>query len=134
MKNTLMALWMALVPAAGPVLWTGTAAAGTGPGSGPGPALACDMRAMTKDQRAEHARLARELFAAVQERRELPNGYAFRLAAERWLDTARWADLERRCCPFFAFELSAAADGGALWLRVTGAPGVKAFMKEELGL
>ena len=134
MTNTLMALWMSLVPAAGPVLWTGTPAAGTGPGSGPGPALACDMRAMTKAQRAEHARLTRELFAAVQERKELPNGYAFQLAPGRWLEAAHWADLERRCCPFFAFELSAAADGGALWLRVTGETGVKAFMKEELGL
>lgn len=123
MKSTLIALWMSLVPAAG-----------FAAGPGPGPALACDMRALTKEQRTEHARLAREMFAAVQERKELANGYAFRFAAERWLETARWADLERRCCPFFAFELSTAADGGALWLRVTGMPGVKAFMKEELGL
>jgi hypothetical protein len=99
-----------------------------------GPPLACDMRALTGEQRAEHATLARQLFTSVLEQKELPNGYAFRLAPGRWLDTARWADLERRCCPFFAFELSAAADGGALWLRITGQPGVKAFMKEELGL
>ena len=123
MKSTLIALWMSLVPAAG-------FAAGPGPGS----ALACDMRALTQEQRTEHARLARQMFAAVQERKDLANGYAFRFPAERWLEIARWADLERRCCPFFAFELSAAADGGALWLRVTGKPGVKAFMKEELGL
>ena len=121
MRNTLMAMWMSLAPAVG-------LAAGDGAG------FACDMRAMTKEQRTEHAQLARELFAAVKEQRELKDGYAFRLPAERWLDTARWADLERRCCPFFAFELTSARDGGALWLRVTGKPGVKAFMRAELGL
>ena len=121
MRNMLMALWMSLVPAA-------ALAAGSGAG------FSCDMRAMTSEQRAEHAQLARAVFAAVTEQRELPNGYAFRLAADRWLDAARWADLERRCCPFFAFELTAAADRGAMWLRVTGKKGVKEFMKAELGL
>ena len=65
---------------------------------------------------------------------ELANGYAFRLPAERWLAVARWAELERKCCPFFAVELSAAPDRGPVWLRITGAAGVKAFMKEEMGL
>ena len=121
MRNTWLALWMSLVPA-------------TALAASQGAGFSCDMRAMTKEQRAEHAQLAHAVFAAVNERRELPNGYAFRFAAERWLDAARWADLERRCCPFFAFELAAAADGGAMWLRVTGKQGAKEFMKAELGL
>src|SRR5689334_22420737 len=123
MRGVLMAVGMSLLSAVG-------VASGADHGAG----YACDMRAMTKEQRVEHARLAHELFAAVEEQRELANGYAFRLAADRWLDTARWADLERRCCPFFAFELTAPSDGGALWLRITGKKGVKEFMKTELGL
>lgn len=121
MRKTLMAFVLSLVPVA-------AFAAGTGS------SFACDMRALTTEQRTVHARLARELFAAVKTQRELPNGYAFRLASDRWLDAARWVDLERRCCPFFAFELTAAPDGGDSWLRVTGKPGAKAFMKAEFGL
>ena len=94
----------------------------------------CDMRALTKGERAEHARLGRRLIESIQERHELPDGYAFRLAADRWSMVARWAELERKCCPFFAFQLEAAAERGPLWLRITGRTGVKTFMKEELGL
>jgi hypothetical protein len=103
-------------------------------GAPSGQGFACDMRALTKEQRTQHAALATGLFAAVQEQKELPNGYAFRLPAERWLDAARWAALESKCCPFFSFELAAAADRGPVWLKVTGRTGAKAFMKEEFGL
>ena len=68
------------------------------------PPFACNLSAMTSAQRTQHAALAGELFAAVQEKRELPSGYALRLSPERWLDAATWAGLERRCCPFFAFS------------------------------
>jgi len=95
---------------------------------------ACNLDAMTPVQRAEHAQLANELFAAALEKRELPAGYALRLPGASWSDAARWAALERRCCPFFAFELSAAANGGPLWLRITGGPGAREFMREEFGL
>ena len=118
MRKAVLALWMSLI--SGPVL-----AAGHG--------FACDLRALTSDERAQHAELGQQLLAAIQERRELPNGYAFRLAASEWLVAARWAALERKCCPFFAFELDSAPDGGPLWLRLTGRAGVKAFMREELG-
>src|SRR5262245_64576118 len=109
MPRTLLTMMLSLIPS---LALAGGAAAGHG--------FACDMRALTKDQRAQHAELAHALFAVVQEQKELPNGYAFRLPAERWLDAARWAELESRCCPFFSFELNAAADRGPLWLEVTG--------------
>jgi len=103
-------------------------------GSSHGNAFACDMNALTSQERTQHAALAGALFAAIQERKELANGYAFRLPPERWLDAARWAELERKCCPFFAFELDAAADRGPLWLTITGRSGAKAFMNDEFGL
>ena len=123
MSRTLMTALVSLIPS---LAFAGGAGAGQG--------FACDLRAMTKDERAQHAVLAAELFAAIEERRELADGYAFKLPAARWLDAARWAALEKKCCPFFAFELRAAADGGPLWLEITGRPGAKAFMKEEFGL
>jgi hypothetical protein len=130
MRRTLMAIAVSLLPTAAFAASTGTGSNGQ---ARLAPGFACDMRALTTAQRAEHAQLARDLVAAVKARRELPNGYAFRFAADRWLPTARWAELERRCCPFFAFELASAADGGAVWLRITGRPGVKGFLKSELG-
>ena len=120
MRTTLLALLFALFPT--------LALASNGAG------FACDLHALTNDERARHAALAAELFGAIEHRRELPDGYALRLPADRWLAAAQWADLERKCCPFFAFELAATAEHGPLWLRITGRPGVKAFMKAELGL
>jgi hypothetical protein len=96
--------------------------------------FACNMLAMTNAEREQHGVLSRQLFAAVREQRELADGYAFRLPPEQWLPAARWAALEGKCCPFFAFELASSSNSGPLWLRITGPPGAKAFMKEEFGL
>jgi hypothetical protein len=95
--------------------------------------FACEMRALSGAERTLHGSLSRRLLTAVREKRELPDGYALQLPAGMWLPAARWADLERRCCPFFAFELASATRGGPLWLRITGPPGAKAFMRDELG-
>ena len=47
---------------------------------------------------------------------------------------AEFIELERRCCPFFRFELEVQDEGGAAWLRLTGRMGVKQFIAAELGL
>ena len=96
--------------------------------------FACDMAALTKAERATHHQLSQRLFGAVEDQRELRNGYAFRLPAKTFMAAAQWVALERRCCPFFAFELELAEDGGPLWLRVTGAEGIKEFIRAEFGL
>ena len=94
--------------------------------------FACNMAALTKTERATHRELTQRLLGAVEERRELQSGYAFRLPAKTLLTAAQWVSLERRCCPFFAFELVLAKD--ALWLRISGAKGIKEFLRAELGL
>jgi hypothetical protein len=33
------------------------------------------------------------------------------------------------CCPFFNIELRCESDDGPLWLRLTGQPGTKEFIK-----
>jgi hypothetical protein len=95
---------------------------------------ACDLGALTADERATHHALAKTLMAAVQERTELTNGYAFRLAPAHLEMAARWASNERRCCPFFVFELELGPDEGPLWLHVTGGPGIKEFIRSEFRL
>ena len=99
-----------------------------------GDEFACNVLAMSKAERAQHRVLSRQLFTSVREKQELADGYALRLPPGQWLPAAKWAALEGKCCPFFAFELASSTNGGPLWLRITGPPGAKVFMKDELGL
>ncbi len=96
----------------------------------------CDLSVMNEEQRARHVKLAQEVLSQDrQEVQELPNGYAYRFAAESamLIKVAEFISSERLCCPFFNFALEVTADGGPMWLRITGREGVKQFMQAELG-
>ena len=91
--------------------------------------LVCNSSELTPTERARSLELLRELRSATVERVELPDGYAFRYPADVGLGrVGEWIELERRCCPFFRFQLDVAGDTGAVWLRLTGPAGVKAFL------
>ena len=96
--------------------------------------LACDMTAIPLSERETHMKSARDLFSETHEIRELPDGYEFRLNgdAEAMLKATQFISLEKLCCPFLAFSLKLEADGGPLWLTLTGREGVKAFIREEI--
>jgi hypothetical protein len=97
--------------------------------------FACDMSAFSPAERQQHMASIAEVFGAVEEIRELPDGYAFRLPAETaWvMKVADFITKERLCCPFFGFALQLEPERGALWLRLTGREGVKPFIKTEIG-
>ena len=59
---------------------------------------------------------------------------AFRFPAEEYEAVAHFVARERLCCPFLRFVLEVAPERGPLWLRLTGAEGVTAFMRAELHL
>lgn len=101
----------------------------------PGSAFVCDMSGMTPAERKEHMANIQEVFQAVREIRELPDGYAFRLAngADLLRKTAEFIARERLCCPFFGFAVELEPEGGALWLRLTGRDGIKPFIQAEIG-
>jgi hypothetical protein len=40
---------------------------------------------------------------------------------------------ERRCCPFFNLQIEAQPKDGPIWLRMTGALGIKQFILAEIG-
>jgi hypothetical protein len=96
--------------------------------------FACDMMAIAADKRDEHIATIDKLFRAVEDIRELPNGYAFRLPNDRdvLLRAALFIDLERLCCPFFGFGVEVEREGGAVWLSLTGRDGVKPFIMAEI--
>lgn len=108
--------------------------------------LACVPGAIPAAERAGHFALAARLVGeAARERRALAadvggaagaggaEGYGFRFDVEALGDVARFVGNERRCCPFLTFALEAPAGEAALWLRLTGPAGTRAFLDAELG-
>lgn len=96
--------------------------------------FACDLTAIAPEQRAAHRALSAHLFGELApETRELPQGYTFLFSAEHLGEVASFVENERRCCPFFAFDIAVAAEGGPIALSITGPEGVKAFIQAELG-
>jgi len=98
------------------------------------PAIACDLTALAAEERALRRELARKVFGAVVERRELDRGFAFRidLTLASLAQAGEWIGLERRCCPFFDFRIDVGREGGAAWINITGGDGVKEFLRSEL--
>jgi hypothetical protein len=97
----------------------------------PTPAVACRLDAIAPPERRRHAELLAALRAAVEEVRELPDGFAFRFADEGAAVLEEWLPLERLCCPFLDLSRDGAAPS---WLRVTGPEGTKEFLRSELGI
>jgi hypothetical protein len=100
------------------------------------PPFACDRLALTSAERRRHfGELGPALVAARSGVRELPNGYEFQFPSDQktFAMVAEWMEQERRCCPFFDFDLRVEHGGGAVSLRVTGRPGTKEFMQAEGG-
>jgi hypothetical protein len=97
--------------------------------------LACNMSVFTPAERSQHTAAIVEVFGAVEEVRELPDGYAFRLPGESaWvMKVADFITKERLCCPFFGFALQVEPERGALWLSLTGREGIKPFVLAEIG-
>ena len=95
----------------------------------------CDMSAIEPTQRKQHIATAVAVFRAVEAIHELPNGYAFRLPNEATVlrQTAEFIVREKVCCPFFGFTVEVEPEGGPLWLRLTGAEGIKPFIQAEIG-
>jgi hypothetical protein len=97
--------------------------------------FACNMNAIAPAERKEHIAAIEQVFGAVEEIREISDGYSFRLANEEamLLKIASFLVKERLCCPFFGFSLQIEPEGGALWLSLTGREGVKPFIQAEIG-
>jgi hypothetical protein len=72
--------------------------------------------------------------SAAQETRELSEGYGVRFPSNSALfhQLAEWVAFERRCCPFLALTLEW-SETDTVWLKLTGSPGVKALLAEQLG-
>jgi hypothetical protein len=93
----------------------------------------CNLRALSMKERARHIQLTYEIERARIETVEMANGFAFRFqnGTVSIAELAEWISAERKCCPFFDFEIEQQADDGPLWLKLRGKEGAKAFMRSE---
>lgn len=94
--------------------------------------IACRLPGEEQDRQWED--VASEVFAAVEETRELDDGYGFRFPSDgEWVQTlTEYVLYERGCCPFFRFEIVLEADGGPVWLHLRGGEGARQFVGDQL--
>ena len=91
--------------------------------------LVCRLDIFDGPEKLRYEVLREAMKAAVEEIREVAEGYAARLRPDPTLfrQVAEWITLERRCCPFLGLGLNW-SESDAVWLSFTGGPGVKAFL------
>jgi hypothetical protein len=108
--------------------------AGAAEAAKPQRVLACNMNALTKEQRTRHAAVTRRLLEHAT-RKDLAGGYLFTIdrAHIGVAELAEWVADESRCCPAVDFHIELPAFG-ALTLRLDGGADVKEFIAAELGL
>ena len=99
--------------------------------------FACNAFALSPEARKRHfEELGPALLKQKKSMRELQDGFEFELPADNktYQLLTEWAFQERLCCPFFDIDLRLDRENGPLWLRLTGRPGTKEFIKEEFGI
>lgn len=95
------------------------------------PVVACTPAAVPGNLRQRWIEVGVQIYGAVEELKELPDGYACRLPgdARTLLVAAEYVSLDRLCCAFARWELGIEPNGGPLWLRITGPTGTNELMR-----
>jgi hypothetical protein len=93
------------------------------------PPLACNLNALTRVERPRHQQLTKLWQSAVMDRRELGDGYSFRIDPSKISigELAQWIAFEHKCCPFFRFRLEV-DEHDSVRMTLSGGEGVKEFI------
>ena len=93
----------------------------------------CNIKALTPAERARHKQLTEKLISVRKDVVETEKGYEFQYgpADVTLAELAEWVVAEGKCCPFFDFHIDLEHEGALLCLRLTGAEGIKAFIRSE---
>ena len=96
--------------------------------------VACTLSPAALQARREN--LLHVLLRRTKERRELPNGYSLRFAAESDVlsEIVRAIDNERQCCRFLRFAVTVEPDDGPLTVDLTGPAGTREFLAAMFGM
>ena len=96
--------------------------------------FACNRAALNAAERKRHFdELGPQLRAAVIQAGELKDGYEFEFPSDdaTFHVISEWVAGEHRCCPFVDIDVRLDREGGATWLRLTGRPGTKEFVRSD---
>ena len=98
--------------------------------------LYCNIKALTPEERAHHKQLGDKLTAARKAVVETEKGYEFQFSPPdvTIAELADWVVEESKCCPFLDFHIDLENEGKLLCLRLTGAEGIKQFLRAEFSL
>ena len=93
----------------------------------------CNIAALLPAERVRHKQLTDKLTSLRKEVIEMEKGYEFQYSPSEvsLLELADWVAAEGKCCPFFDFHIDLEREGTLLCLRLTGAEGIKAFIRSE---
>ena len=96
--------------------------------------IACDLTVFSISERMEHLALARSLLQQVSEVVEHNDGFTFVFEKSPHLElqVVNWVSKEKRCCPFFSFELSSVNTPPLLNLKISGPDGAKEILRPAL--
>jgi hypothetical protein len=96
--------------------------------------LFCDLTTLEAIERQRRCELADAVERAARKPSELPNGYALVLDAHEITiaTVTEWMALEKRCCPFLNFQVRTDSLLETLTVELTGADGVKEFLRAEV--
>ena len=136
MTNALFPLLLAVLSAGGSAA-SGTADPCDAPAAAAashGSPFACDRLSLDPVARRRHFdELGPALRSLRRSVRELPDGYEFEFPTDpkTIAMVAEWVAGERVCCPFFEIQMRADQEHGPFWLRLTGRPGTKDFIKVD---
>jgi hypothetical protein len=93
-------------------------------------AIACNLTSSEQRIRQDDNKV---LIQSAQQILEIQDGYAFGFADDSYTQAITDFILrERRCCPFYLFELSFNTQQGMVWLQIRGSQEVKTFLREML--
>ena len=97
------------------------------------PVIACNIKAISEADRLRYNDLTKRLRLAIRNRSEIRDGYMFKLDGQvlSLPQVADWISMERLCCPFLNFQLSASGNQSDWELKLTGPKGAKALLQAE---
>lgn len=97
------------------------------------PVVACDLTVFSPAERKAHVARAEGLMP-MGAAEELPDGFAFSYPDRPGLvrDIGAFVEGERRCCPFFTFELRVEPSSARVTLTIKGPPEGKEALRSGL--
>ena len=98
--------------------------------------IACDLTVFSNTERIKHLALAKSLLGKARQVIEHEDGFTFVFEQSPFLEMqiVNWVSKEKRCCPFFSFDLSRAKTPPSLRLRIVGPNRAKEILRSVADL